>query len=157
MPRAGRPPFPQGDDGMVEGCGGTAGLYMPPFSTLQLLVNLSGDTGSMAITSAPQRADHVAVASESERDGEVIASSDSWVPPVDVWQADRYASSAGLRYSSAISVMPSGPSWTQILGPALLLLAGYDEGRHHAATATMNLAAALVLAGSGLGYTARSW
>jgi S-adenosyl methyltransferase len=79
-PRLGRPPSPQGDDGMVKGRGGTAGLYAAGSGTLQLLVDLPGDTRSMEITDAPQCADHVPVASEPERGGEGDSLADSWMP-----------------------------------------------------------------------------
>jgi len=39
------------------------------------------------------------------------------------------------------------------LGLLLLLLAGYAEGRHHTTHAATTLAAAMIVAGSGLGYT----
>jgi len=43
------------------------------------------------------------------------------------------------------------------LGLLLLLLAGYAEGRHHTTHAATTLAAAMIVAGSGLGYTVRCW
>jgi hypothetical protein len=43
------------------------------------------------------------------------------------------------------------------LGLILLLLAVYANGRHHGATAVAALAAAVIVGGSGLGYTFRCW
>ena len=44
-----------------------------------------------------------------------------------------------------------------LLGLLMLLLAGYENGTHHAGAGYAALAAAVVITGSGLGYTIRSW
>jgi hypothetical protein len=44
-----------------------------------------------------------------------------------------------------------------LLGLLTLLLAGYENGTHHAGTGYAALAVAVIITGSGLGYTIRSW
>ncbi len=44
-----------------------------------------------------------------------------------------------------------------VLGLVLLLLAGYKNGTHRAGAGYVLLAAAVIVTGSGLGYTIRSW
>jgi len=69
-------------------------------------------------------------------------------------QAAERAASAQVRYARARHwlIKPS-----LAVGLILLLLAGYAMGRGRTVTATMNLIAAVVVAGSGLGYTVRCW